>query len=70
MFSVKSVSDNCIYCMYTLRTTTWKTQAKREGIIKTDLREVGWGNMDLIDLAEDRDRWRVHVNSVMNLRVS
>jgi len=34
-----------------------------------DLREVGWGDMDWIDLAQDRDRWRALVNEVMNLRV-
>jgi hypothetical protein len=37
--------------------------------IKMDLREVGWDGMDLIDLAEDRDRCRALVNAVMNLRV-
>ena len=30
--------------------------------IKTDLREVGWGSLDWIDLAQDRDRWRVLVS--------
>jgi hypothetical protein len=34
-----------------------------------DLREIGWGVMDRIDLAEDRDRRRALVNTVMNLRV-
>jgi hypothetical protein len=37
--------------------------------IKIDLRERGWDGMDWIDLAQDRDQWRVLVNTVMNLRV-
>jgi hypothetical protein len=34
-----------------------------------DLQEVGWGDMDWIDMAQDRDRWLAVVNAVMNLRV-
>jgi hypothetical protein len=37
--------------------------------IKRDLREIGWGGMDWIDLAQDRDQWRAVVNTIMNLRV-
>jgi hypothetical protein len=37
--------------------------------IKMDLREIGWGGMDWIDLAQDRDQWRALVNTLMNLRV-
>jgi hypothetical protein len=37
--------------------------------IKIDLREIGWDDMDCIDLAQDRDQWRTLVNTVMNLRV-
>jgi hypothetical protein len=34
-----------------------------------DLVEVGWGDVHWIGLAQDRDRWRALVNSVLNLRV-
>jgi hypothetical protein len=37
--------------------------------IKMDLGEVGWGGVDWIGLAKDRNRWRALVNSVLNLRV-
>jgi hypothetical protein len=37
--------------------------------IKMDLRDIEWDRMDLIDSAQDRDRWRVHVNTVMKVRV-
>jgi hypothetical protein len=35
-----------------------------------DLGEVGWGDMDWIGLAQDRERWRALVNLVLNLRVA
>jgi hypothetical protein len=37
--------------------------------IKMDLRDIGWGSIDWIDLALDRDQWRALVNTVMNIRV-
>jgi hypothetical protein len=37
--------------------------------IKMDLREIGFGDVDWIHWAQDRDRWRDLVNTVMNLRV-
>jgi hypothetical protein len=30
------------------------------------LREIGWDGMDLIDLAQDRDKWRALMNTVMS----
>jgi hypothetical protein len=36
---------------------------------KMDLKEIGWGDMDWIDLAQDRDQWRALVNTIMNFRV-
>jgi hypothetical protein len=40
-----------------------------EDNIKMDLREIGFEDVDWIHLAQDRDRWRSLVNTVMNLRV-
>jgi hypothetical protein len=40
-----------------------------ENNIKMDLREIGWGGMEWIDLAQNRDQWRALVNTVMDLRV-
>jgi hypothetical protein len=36
---------------------------------KMDLREIGFDCKEWIDLAQDRDKWRALVNTVMNLRV-
>jgi hypothetical protein len=41
-----------------------------EDNIRTDLREVGCGCVDWLELAQDWDRWRALVSAVMNLWVS
>jgi hypothetical protein len=51
-----------------------KPEAKRlrrrwEDNIRMDLREIGWGGMAWINLAQDRDQWWALANMVMNLRV-
>jgi hypothetical protein len=55
-----------------------KTEGKRplarprrrwEDGIGMDLREMGWWSVERIQLAQDRDRWRAVVSTVMNLRV-
>jgi len=60
------------------RVLVWKPEGKRplgrpshrwEGNIKIDLQEVGCGGVNLIKLAQDRDRWQLLVNVVMNLWV-
>ena len=60
------------------RSLVWKPEGKRpfgrprlrwKNNIKMDLQEVGRGNMDWIELAQDRDRWRALVYVVMKLRV-
>jgi hypothetical protein len=40
-----------------------------EDNIKMNLTEIGWGGMDWILPAQDRDQWRAFVNTVMKLRV-
>jgi hypothetical protein len=42
---------------------------KWEDNIKMDLQEVGYGVMDWIELAQERDRWRAFVNALLNFRV-
>jgi hypothetical protein len=37
--------------------------------IRMDLVEVGWGDVVWIGLAQDKDRWRALLNSVLNFRV-
>jgi hypothetical protein len=60
------------------RVLVGKTEGKRQLVkpgsrwedgIKMDLREIGWGGLVWIHLAQDGDRWRAVVNAVMNLRV-
>jgi ribosome biogenesis protein Nip4 len=56
----------------------WRPEGRRplrslrcrwEDNIKMDLREIGFGDVDWIHLAQDKDRWRAPVNTVMNLWV-
>jgi hypothetical protein len=46
-----------------------RPKCRWEDNIRMELREIGWGGMDWIDLAHDRDQWKALVNTVMNLRV-
>jgi hypothetical protein len=46
-----------------------RTRRRRADNIRMDLGEVGWGDVDWIGLAQDRNRWRDLVNSVLILWV-
>jgi hypothetical protein len=46
-----------------------RSRRRWENNIKMGLQKVECGGMDWIDLAQDRNRWRTLVNTVMNLRV-
>jgi hypothetical protein len=47
-----------------------RTRHRRKDNSKMDLRGIGWGGVDWLDLAQDRNQLRGFVNTVMNLRVS
>jgi hypothetical protein len=38
-----------------------------EDNIRKNIKEIRWGGMDWIDLAQDRDQWRAFVNTAMNV---
>jgi len=45
-----------------------KHERRRNDNIKMELQGIGWGGVDW--MAQHRDKWRAHVNVVMNLNVS
>jgi hypothetical protein len=51
------------------RRSLGRSRRRWEVNIKIDLREIGFGDLDWIQWAQDRDRWRALVNTVMNLLV-
>jgi hypothetical protein len=63
----KSITKNCERIQ-----TRWQaasaSRGPRAANMRMDLVE-GWGDVDWIGLAQDRDRWRALVNSVLNLLV-
>jgi hypothetical protein len=46
-----------------------RPRCRWEDGIRMDLREIGWGSVEWIQLAQDRDRWWAVVNTVMGLQV-
>jgi hypothetical protein len=63
-----------LYALYSTSNTIQVMKSTRltwvGHVARVDIRETGWGGMDWIDLAQDRDRWWALVNAAMNLRVS
>jgi len=50
--------------------TLRRSVRKWEGNIKADLQELRWGGIGCIYLVQVRDKWRMLVNAVLNLRFS
>jgi hypothetical protein len=84
-FLTLQVGENCIMRSFVIcsspsiiriiksRRMRWAGHVARMGEKRNAYRllfgEVGWGDVDWIGLAQDRNRWRALVNSVLNLRV-
>ena len=51
------------------RSPLGRPRRRWEDNIKMDLQEVGYGGLDWVELAQDRDRWRALVSTVMNFGV-
>ena len=51
-----------------VKTELGRHRRRWEHNIKMDLQEVGLGNMDSIDMSQNRDRWRAFLNTEMNIR--
>jgi len=69
----RKIIKSCVYRVLVVKPEGMRplgrTRRRWEHNIKMDLQEVEYEDMDWIDLAQDRDRWRALVNAVMNLRV-
>jgi hypothetical protein len=44
-----------------------RPRCRWEGIIRMDLREIGWEDVDWVNLAQYRDQWQALVNVVKDL---
>jgi hypothetical protein len=61
--------DRNVYRVLMEKKPPGRQRPRWEDGIRMHLREIGWGSVDGIQLAEERGRWRDLVNTVMNLRV-
>jgi hypothetical protein len=62
---------SCLLVVYFTILSVTQGRPRRRWVdnIMMDLGEVGWSEVDWIGLAQDRNRWRALVNSVLNFRV-
>jgi hypothetical protein len=51
------------------RTPLRISRPRLEDNIKIDLKKIGWGDVDWIDLAQDRNQWRALMKALMYFRV-
>jgi hypothetical protein len=65
----QNLTDNILVGRPEGRRPLGRPRRRWEDNINMDLREIGFGDVDWIHWAQDRDRWRALVNTVMNLRI-
>jgi len=65
--SLTATAHSCTYCVANSG-VVGRQRCRWEDNIEIDLQEEGCADMDWIELAQDRDRWRALVDAVMNLR--
>jgi hypothetical protein len=58
-----------VYFLPEVKRPLGRPRRRWEDNIKIDLQEVGSGCEDWMELAQDTDRWRALVSTVMNFRV-
>jgi hypothetical protein len=70
-FTVNKSVTHITSRVFSLLFIGYKVLSRRRWVVKIrmDLGEVGWSDVDWIGLAQDRNRWRALVNSVLNLGV-
>jgi len=59
-----------LVCRPEVKRPLGRPSSRWKNSINMDLKYVGWGGMEWIDLAQDTDKWRARVNAVNKLRVS
>jgi hypothetical protein len=72
VYSMNGREEDCVYIIGGKRERKRPQERPRCSLvdnIKIDLGETGWGGVDWVGLAQDRDRWRALVDVVMNLWV-
>jgi hypothetical protein len=67
-FDDRGISDHCNFATVNC-CELGRPRSRWVDNIKMDLREIGWGGSDVIDLGQDRDQCKALVSTVMNLRV-
>ena len=68
-YVTRTEEDRSAFKILTGTPTEKRCRCRWEDNIRMDLKEIGINTRDWVDSAQDRDYWRAHVNSALNLRI-